>query len=138
MTEHPWRRFREMTQAVLSWHHGGVMGWCRHSTQEVSLRHGMTQAERRCTIAHESVHLERGPAIKGFGEAEERIVDDIASRRLITLDALIDGLCWCYGEEELAEHLWVDMPTLLARLGNLTADESRLIDSELDRREASF
>lgn len=138
MTEHPWRRFREMTESVLSWHHGGVMGWCRHSTQEVSMRLGMSQAERRSTIAHESVHLERGPAIKGYGQQEERIVDDVASRRLIGLDELIDGMCWCYGEEELAEHLWVDVPTLVARLKNLTAAESAHIDAELDRREASF
>jgi hypothetical protein len=42
---------------------------------------------------------------------EELAVDDIASQRLITLAALVDGLRWTHEPRELADHLWVDEPT---------------------------
>ncbi|MCW2551117.1 MAG: Che9cp43 [Mycobacterium sp.] len=54
---------------------------------------------------------------------EELVVDEIAARRLITSDALCDGLRWTRQPRELAEHLWVDEPTLQARMRTL--DRSR-------------
>lgn len=51
----------------------------------------LTQVQRRCTIAHEAVHCERGvPA----DAREERAVEVIAARRLVALDALVDALVW--------------------------------------------
>lgn len=76
------------------------------------------QAERRCTLTHELVHRERGPLPAGSAAAarEEQIVDEITARRLITVPQLVDGLRWTRHPRELAEHLWVDEPTLRTRM----------------------
>ena len=39
----------------------GVMGLTCHWTRTVTLALGISQAERRCTIAHETEHIVRGP-----------------------------------------------------------------------------
>ena len=61
----------------------------------------LTQAERRCTLTHELVHRERGPVPRdpAAAAAEERAVDEIAARRLITLGSLVDGLATNVGIE---------------------------------------
>lgn len=85
----------------------------------------LTQAGRRCTLAHEIVHLERGPAPTrpDLHAAEEAAVDLIAARRLIHLDTLADAIRWSQHLDEIAEHCWVDRHTLRVRLATLTADE---------------
>ncbi|EOM74958.1 hypothetical protein DW322_11050 [Rhodococcus rhodnii] len=98
----------------------------------------LDQAERRCTITHEIVHLERGPVPPDpwFAAKEERVVDCITARRLISLESLIDALVWHRQPltHAAADDLWVDMPTLQNRLDRLTAGERRYIEEELARR----
>lgn len=38
-------------------------------------------------------------------------------------------------DDESAEELWVDLPTLLTRVRNLTDDQRAFIDEELERRQ---
>ena len=135
---HPWRRLRDAAHVTLKWHNEGPMGWCKHSTQEVSIRTNLTQTERRSTLAHELVHLERGPAILGYEEQEERIVAEEAARWLIPLEKLADGLVWAFDDEELADLLWVDLETVQIRLVTLTAEESATVNATLDRAEMTF
>lgn len=135
---HPWRRLRNAAHITLRWHHDGPMGWCRHSTQEVSIRTDLTQVERRSTLAHELVHLDRGPAIKGFEEHEEKVVSEETARWLIPLEKLADGLVWAFDDEELADILWVDLDTVQTRLVTLTPKETTFINAALDRAEMSF
>jgi hypothetical protein len=96
------------------------------------------QAERRCTLTHEIVHLERGPVPSDphLAMKEERIVECITARRLISLEKLIDALVWTRlsVDHETAEELWVDLPTLQHRIRDLTDSERRYIDQELERR----
>ena len=68
---HPWRRFGELTDWSLRWAElpPGVMGRTCHQTKTVTLALGMSQAERRCTIAHETEHIERGPVGPHAGAA---------------------------------------------------------------------
>lgn len=117
---HPWRRLRELVDITLLWHEGGQAGWCRHSTQVVSLRQGMTQAERRSTICHEVVHLERGPAPRGYSRQDELEVSKEAARRLLPdARAVGEALAWAHCLEEAADELWVDVGTLRVRLEHL-------------------
>lgn len=133
MHYHPWRRLRELVDVTLGWHDGGYAGWCRHSTQEVSLRRGMTQAERRSTICHEVVHLERGPAPKGYGRQDELAVSKEAARRLIpNVRALGEALAWACCPEEAADELWVDVGTLRTRLNHLHPAERAYLKRRLD------
>lgn len=102
--------------------------------RRIWLSRGMTQAERRCTLTHELVHRERGPVPCDPAEAarEERIVDEIAARRLITVPALADGLAWTRHPRELAEHLWVDEPTLQTRMATLDPVEVAQLEHRLE------
>lgn len=96
------------------------------------------QRERRCTLTHEIVHIERGPVPNDphLAVREERVVECITARRLISLETLIDALVWnrLRVDDELAEELWVDLPTLEHRVRDLTDGERRYIDQELERR----
>jgi hypothetical protein len=117
---------------------------CRHRLPErvmglqlgrrIWLARGLTQAERRCTLTHELVHLERGPVPTDPVAAarEERIVDEIAARRLIPVEALADGLRWTRHPLDLADHLWVDQPTLTARMATLDPLEVAELEHHLE------
>ena len=91
------------------------------------------QAERRSTIAHELVHVERGPSPPGawWVAREERLVDQVASRRLISVDALGEALAWTRDVSELAEELWVDEAMVRARLDGLTVGEREYLVARL-------
>ncbi|MBZ4500140.1 hypothetical protein QRB41_00655 [Mycobacterium avium subsp. hominissuis] len=133
---HPWRTLR--TQ------HPDVEVSCRHRLPErimglqrgcrIWLNRTLTQAERRCTLTHELVHRERGvvPLVGAAAVREERIVDEISARRLITLPALADGLRWTRHPRELADHLWVDEPTLQTRMDTLDPIEVAELEHQLD------
>lgn len=135
---HPWR--------VLRINFSDVEVSCRHRLPDhlMGLQRGkriwlcrtLTQAERRCTLTHELVHRERGPvpADPVAAAREERIVDEISARRLVTLAALVDGLRWTRHPRELAEHLWVDEPTLRTRMAILDPIEVAHLEHELDGR----
>lgn len=92
----------------------------------------MTQAQRRCVVAHETVHCERGvPA----DAKEERRVDQIAARRLVALDELVDALLWTRHTAELVDELWVDAAAFVALIQSLSPAEKVWIDRQLtDRR----
>lgn len=127
---HPWRRLRELAHVTLVWHSGGIRGWCRHSTQQISLRDDLTQADRRSALLHEIEHLAGGPAIRGYVEQDERATSQRAARWLIPFENLAEAIVWAGDDYELAEELWVDVHTVRERLSGLSAEES----AELSRR----
>ncbi|MCW2300678.1 hypothetical protein [Rhodococcus erythropolis] len=138
---HPWRVLRDFYPGMnvtcsreLS---GDTFG--RWHDEGLEICSTLDQAERRCTLTHEIVHLERGPVPddERLAQREEKIVDCITARRLISLEQLIDALVWNRHRvtSETAEELWVDLPTLLNRVQNLKDSERRYIDQELARRQ---
>ena len=48
------------------------------------------------------------------------------------IDALADGLRWTRDPDQLAEHLWVDVPTVRTRLGGLDPIEVAQLEHALD------
>lgn len=84
-----------------------------------------TQVQRRCTLAHELVHAERGdlPTTGWFGRRQERTCEQLAARRLIDLDDLISALHWSQHEAEVADELRVDVETLRIRVDHLHPTE---------------
>ena len=135
---HPWRRFSELTEWTLRWAElpPGVMGTTCHVTRTVTLALGMSQAERRCTIAHETEHIERGPVPTHEVRGEELLIDRKVARLLIpSLPDLVDALAWAGGHlETAADALWVDDYLLQVRLGGLTAPERAYADRRLRLR----
>lgn len=136
---HPWRRFRGLAawtlqQTVLP---SGVHGLTDWLTGTVSIELGLTQAERRCTLAHELVHIERGPVPRDpwLAAREESQVEREAARRLVGVYELGEALAWSWCPQEVADELWVDTATLRARLNTLTADERAYLNARLAFRD---
>lgn len=114
------------------------MGRCKHSAQEVYLREGMTQAERRAALLHELEHLAAGPAVRGFERADEMATRERAARWLIPFPILARALVWAGDEGELAAELWVDVHTVRTRLATLTAEESAELTRLMEEAELCF
>ena len=133
---HPWKALRERLDLALIWTEAlpaSVLG--ATDGRRIWMTPRQLQAERRCTLTHELIHVERGhtgcqaPAV----ELEVRIE---AARRLIPLEPLIDACLWARDPDELADELWVDRATLDDRLAHLTGDERDVINSALASRDA--
>lgn len=131
---HPWRAFRALSDITLRWAHlpDGILGYADYEFGEVVLAKGMTQTERRCTIAHEVEHLLRGPVAPHMVAREEIVVDKNVARLLLpNIDEVADALAWADGHAEAAEELWVDEHTLRARLKHLHPAERGYLKSRL-------
>lgn len=115
----------------------GLLGYTDLSQGVIVLDRHLTQVERRCTVTHELEHLHRGhvPADPRLAAREERTVDELAARRLVSLRDLIDALLLSDNEHDVADELWVDVPTLRTRIAALAADERAAIEARLDEAE---
>ena len=133
--DHPWRRFRDRTDWLLEWAllPPGLLGYTAHHRRAVVLDKRLTQAERRCTIAHELEHVERGPMPSDpiLAAREEESIERAVARRLVTIRALGDALAWARTLDEAAEELWVDVATLEARLRSLHPAEHAYLNRRL-------
>lgn len=135
---HPWREFRGHKDWTLIWADlGGEMGWTDWATRTVTLDRRLRQAERRCTIAHENLHITRGPVPDDpiCVAREEVAIEKLVARALIPLDALAETLAWAWTEQEAAEDLWVDRQTLRTRLYHLHPAEAAVLRRRLEHRE---
>lgn len=108
---------------------GDLLGLLRYPL--ITLRAGTSAAQRRCTLTHELVHLERGIRDCGpWAGREELHVHAEVARRLIAAPALgraIHELGGTTDQAALAALLDVDRETLMLRLRLLTRDERRAI-----------
>lgn len=114
-------------------------GWWSAEDRVILIDRRLGQAAGRSTIAHESLHAERGDeagCTPWHDRKQERLVDRLAARRLITLDALADALLWAQDEHELADELWVDVETVRGRLHSLTQEEKDYIDGRIRAAES--
>ena len=133
---HPWRALRDLGEKVR-------LIWAPLPEDTLGLTDGhsriwmspdQSQAQRRCTIAHEVAHIELGH-VHGCNPTDEAAADRLAARRLVPMDALLDALRWTEELEELADVLHVDMPMLMARLDGLTDLEKQQIKRLYDEVE---
>lgn len=137
---HPWRHMAEQYPHVIictSYQlDDGVRGLVQGN--RIWLCRTLDQAERRTTLSHEIGHLERGilplPSHSMYTRREERIVDQIAARRLIPLAALIDALKWTNDPPELAELLWTTERIVKCRMESLDPVEVAELEHQLDGR----
>lgn len=112
---------------VLLWEHlpGRQLGETDFDAQTITLDKRLRQATRRCTIAHELEHVARGPmpADPVHAAREEEVIDRAVARRLVPFHRLEDAVRWSRDPHEIAEELWVDVPTLEARIRGLHPSE---------------
>jgi predicted transcriptional regulator len=104
----------------------------------------LSQAERRCHLAHELVHIDAGDECCRVGPdgdrlalRQERRTEDRAACRLISLDDLAEALLWCLDFDEVAEHLHVDARTVRARIRSLTPAEKDYIERRIAARDGA-
>lgn len=122
---HPWRALRDLWSHVHVEHTDDLPAGRRADTNgidEIRMRQRLLQVERRCSLAHEVIHLERGDT-GACPPAVEAEVNQEAARRLIPWEHLLDAVQWARSEEELADELWVTVKILRARAETLHADE---------------
>lgn len=130
---HPWRRLRELAHIELRWHDGGDKGATLFEENAISLRRGMTQAERRSTILHECLHVERGPVLSTLAGREELRVERETARLLLPdVAAIGEALAWARDLSEAADDLWVDEQLLRCRLMNLHPAERGYLRRRLE------
>ena len=134
----PWRDLRDNwpeVRVVFEAMPGDLLGELRYPV--LALRAGTSAAQRRCTLTHEIVHLERGVRDCGpWAAREERFVHDEAARRLLPLDLLATAIRDAGGTHDLAaiaRALDVDSETLRLRLDLVTAAERHAINRTLTR-----
>ena len=138
---HPWRALGRLSGWSLHWRAlpEVMLGFTDHATQTITLDPRQSQAERRCTLAHELEHVRRGPMpIDPRAAArEESAVEQATARALIGLERLGDALAWSLDEHEVAEVLWVDVDTLLTRLQHLHPSERAFLMRRLEHHHES-
>ena len=136
---HPWRQFRQqarwtLTQADLP---PRVHGLTDFLHREVILDRRLRQVERRCTITHELIHIERGPVPDDprLAAREESIVEREVARRLIEIKPLGEALAWSHHVSEAADALWVTEHVLQIRLEYLHPAERAYLRQRLAFRQ---
>lgn len=135
----PWADLTDRPHLTLLYRAQRPCGLYDHHTKTITLRDGMTGAQRRCTLAHELVHEERGDVALSevvLNARQEQIVERISARRLIALSDLLDALRWTSHLGEAAEELYVDLTTLRARIADLTELERAALDQLIQDRAA--
>lgn len=116
---------------------GDLLGLTRFPPLHIALSSYSSPAQRRCTLAHEIVHLERDPIRGddadqplGWSPREERRVHAVAATRLIHADALVAAIRDLGGNDDraaLSALLDVDTETLQVRLALLDPHERAAI-----------
>lgn len=135
--KHPWRYLRDQyPHWVVVWATlpGDLLGYTHHAVQLIVLNDHLLQAERRCTLAHELEHIARGPLPNDpvLAAREELDIERTIARQLIPERKLVDIAHWTTNRIEAADELWVDVPTLEARLRSLEPDERARIEADLE------
>ena len=128
----PWRDLGERwpeIEVVTRPMSGRLLGELRYPV--IALRAGTSAAQRRCTLTHEIVHLDRGVTDCGPWAAREELrVDAEVGRRLLPLPVLIAAIRDVGGTHDLgavAAVADVDTATLRLRLDLLgRADRARI------------
>lgn len=114
----PWHDLSRWRDVTLLWlaDDDERKGLTNFHERSVSLRPGMTDAEARATLAHEVVHLERGPAQADHEDREEVLVEAVAALRLIPHGVLrlLPELLEKHGPASACDFLQVDARALNA------------------------
>lgn len=95
----------------------------------------LTTAGRRCTLAHELIHIDRGIPPTGLEAKEEHKVDRIAAHHITPTAELVDAILWTQNTTNrtiLAQELNLDISMLTTRLTTVTDTERVLINRALD------
>lgn len=116
----PWTDLRGRPHVDLVWADlpRGVRG-LTDGVATIWLSRRLSQRERRCTLAHELVHLDWGHTEGQPPNVEAAVNAEVARRLLPDLDSVGDALAWSRTLDEAAHELWVTTEVLASRLDGL-------------------
>lgn len=100
----------------------------------ITLNRRLTQVQRRCTLAHETRHLERGMPCQGYRAQDEARVRRATARWLLPAISLVAAAVATMDIFTAAESLWVTVPVLMDRLRYQTDVEHQVMLDLEDRR----
>lgn len=122
----PWLHLGACEGVNLTWHAQGDMGKTDFESATISLLRGMTVRQARSTLAHELVHLERGPVCVGASDLEEHLVEATSALRLIPAFVLneLPELLDRHGVEACCDLLGVDESAIRAATGGIKVGRS--------------
>lgn len=123
---HPWRELRSQEHLTLHFVSLPAPYLAVTDGDTIWLHDRLLQVERRCALAHELVHVERGTDC--VDDMEETRVRRITAQRLIDTGDLINALKWGHDMGEVADELWVTPEVLHDRIKALSPVERAMID----------
>lgn len=137
----PWADLRQNwphVKVVIEPMTGDLLGEVREDGRLIALRADTSAAQRRSTLTHELVHLERGILDCGpWLQREEGLVHAEVSLRLIPLAGLAEAIRALGGADDpaaLAQCLDVDSETLAIRLSRMSSLERKALRRSLVRQ----
>lgn len=136
MNVNPWQRLAEQWPRVPveyadlgSPHRHGLTLWRAGRPLRVTLHAQLTQVQRRCALAHELEHLDRGAPCETLRASIERRVIAATARYLLPdLDTLAETIS-AFDLRRAADELWVTFPVLVDRLRAVTDKELAYVTS---------
>lgn len=138
MQIHPWRSLRHKPHIDVVWTRddtllAGADAWWYGDQAVILMDARLRQTQRRCALAHELAHEERGDTACNRLDARQELAADLmAARWLIELGDLLSALKWTRDKGELADELWVTRDLLQIRLDHLHPAEKHHLRKGLD------
>lgn len=137
MTYSPWAALAALPTITVGYHElDGRVGIYFDDLKTIVLQLPalQLQVERRCTLAHELAHHHLGHtfcADRRTALRQEVEANVIAARWLIPIETYISIRLWTRCEVEMAQELWVDLPTLWSFREALTRLERCQVEQRL-------
>lgn len=124
----PWADLTSRPQLDLCW--GGLPPGQLGATDghRIWIATGLTVRERRCTLAHELVHIDLGLVSDVTWAAEQRVRDVTARRLLPDIDAVASALAGGVDMSTASDELWVTEDVLTDRLTTLADAERAMLN----------
>lgn len=124
----PWGNLASRPQLDLCW--GGLPPGQLGATDghRIWIATGLTIRERRCTLAHELVHIDLGLVSDVTWAAEQRVRDVTARRLLPDIDAVASALADGVDIATASDELWVTEDILTDRLTTLADAERAMLN----------
>ena len=124
----PWADLTSRPQLDLCW--GGLPPGQLGATDghRIWIATGLTIRERRCTLAHELVHIDLGLVSDVTWASEQRVRDVTARRLLPDIDAVASALAGGVDMSTAYDELWVTEDVLTDRLTTLDDAERAMLN----------
>lgn len=134
MQVNPWQRLAEDWPQVRvlyadlgsEYKHGSTR-WKAGHPVGVVLHEQLTQVQRRCALAHELEHLDRGAPCETLRASIERRVINATAKYLLPDLEVLAGMLAAYDLRRAADEMWVTFPVLVDRLRGMTDRELEFV-----------